>query len=162
MQENLSTQKRRQILQTFLWKGISCNSVDSFGFRVTKGSLKHRQWVYSSCVRTYLSNHCVNILYFLSALWKECQLEMLLLMYGLPGGSDVKEPACECQRYIRNVGSIDGSKRPCEGLGSLQCSCLEDPTGRGSTLGYSPGGGKESQTRLSDNTFTPLMSNKAA
>ena len=74
---------------------------------------------------------------------------------GFPGGSDGREPACECQRYIRNVGSIPGSRRPPEGgLGNpLQCSCLENPTGREAHWATVQGVAK-SRTRLSDNTLT--------
>ena len=51
---------------------------------------------------------------------------------GFPGGTGVKEPACQLGD-IRDTGSIPGSGRsPGEGSGSsVQCSCLENPMDRG-------------------------------
>ena len=65
-----------------------------------------------------------------------------------PGGLDGKQPAC----YSGDLGSIPGSGRsPSEKNGNLlQCSCLENPHGQGSLVGYSPWGHKESG--LSDQT----------
>ena len=62
----------------------------------------------------------------------------------LPGGSDSKESAC----YERNLGSIPGLGRsPGGGHGNpLQYSCLENPHGQSSLVGYSPWGHKESAT----------------
>ena len=61
-----------------------------------------------------------------------------------PGGSDGKASAYNAG----NVGSIPGSGRsPGEGNSNpLQYSCLENPTGRRSLVGYSPWGHKESDT----------------
>ena len=58
------------------------------------------------------------------------------------GGSDGKESACD----TGDLGSIPGLRRfPEEGHGNpLQCSCLENPHGQGSLVGYSPWGRKES------------------
>ena len=60
---------------------------------------------------------------------------------GFPGGSDVKESA----RNAGEPGSIPESGRsPGEGKGHpLQYSCLENPHGQSSLVGYSPWGGKE-------------------
>ena len=60
------------------------------------------------------------------------------------GGSDGKESACNA----RGLGSIPGLGR-CPGRehgNSLQYSCLENPHGQRSLVGYSPWGHKESDT----------------
>ena len=58
-----------------------------------------------------------------------------------PVGSDGKESACDAG----DAGSIPGSERsPVEGNGyPLQYSCLENPHGQRSLVGYSPWGHKE-------------------
>ena len=61
---------------------------------------------------------------------------------GFPGGSDGKESTCN----VGALGSIPGLGRsPGEGHGNpLQYSCLENPHGQRSLVGYSPWGHKES------------------
>ena len=61
---------------------------------------------------------------------------------GFPGGSDGKESACNAG----NLGSIPRSGRSPGGGHSnpLQYSCLENPHGQRSLVGYSPWGQKES------------------
>ena len=61
---------------------------------------------------------------------------------GFPGGSDGKESACN----VGDLGLIPGFGRsPRGGHGNpLQCSCLENPHGQRSLMGYSPWGHKES------------------
>ena len=61
---------------------------------------------------------------------------------GFPGGSDGKESACN----VGDPGSTPGLERsPGEGNGNpLQNSCLENPRGQRSLVGYSPCGCKES------------------
>ena len=61
-----------------------------------------------------------------------------------PGGLNSKESACNAG----DLGSIPGSGRSLgEGNGNpLQYSCLENPIGRGTWVGYSPWGLKESDT----------------
>ena len=61
---------------------------------------------------------------------------------GFPGGTDSKESACN----VGDLGSIPGLERsPGEGNGNpLQYSCLENPHGQRSLVGYSPWGRKES------------------
>ena len=56
----------------------------------------------------------------------------------------VKESTCN----VGDLGLIPGlGKSPGGGHGnSLQYSCLENPDGQRSLVGYSPGGGKESDT----------------
>ena len=63
---------------------------------------------------------------------------------GFPGGSDGKESACN----VGDLGSIPGlGKSPGGGYGNpLQYSCLENPHGQRSLVGYSPCGHKESDT----------------
>ena len=63
---------------------------------------------------------------------------------GFPGGSDGKESACS----VGDLGLIPGLGRsPGEENGyPLQYSCLEDPHGQKSLVGYSPWGHKESDT----------------
>ena len=65
-----------------------------------------------------------------------------LTPWGFPGGSEVKVYACNSG----DLGSIPGSGRsPGKGNGNpLQYSCLENPHGRRSLVGYSPRGRKES------------------
>ena len=57
---------------------------------------------------------------------------------GFPGGSVSKEPACRCRR-LRKIPA-EGNDNP------LQCSCLENPHGQRSLMGYSPWGHRESDT----------------
>ena len=78
----------------------------------------------------------------------------LLLFLGLPGGSDGKMSACN----EADPGSIPGLGRsPGEGNGNpLQYSCLENPMD-GGALEATVHGVAESQTRLSDSTFTLLF-----
>ena len=63
---------------------------------------------------------------------------------GFPGGSDGKESICNA----RDLGSIPGLGRsPGRGHDNpLQYSCLENPHGQRSLVGYSPWGRKESDT----------------
>ena len=71
------------------------------------------------------------------------------LQWGFPGGSVGKESTCNAGN-AGDEGSIPGSGRsPGGGHGNpLQYSCLEDPHGQRSLMGYSPGATK-SWTRLS-------------
>ena len=65
--------------------------------------------------------------------------------YLFPGGSDGKaDSTCN----VGDLGSIPGLGRsPGGGHGNpLQYSCLENPHGQRSLAGYSPRGGKESDT----------------
>ena len=61
-----------------------------------------------------------------------------------PGGSDGKESTCNAE----DLGLIPGLGRSLErGLGNpLQYSCLENPHGQRSLVGYSPWGHKGSDT----------------
>ena len=63
---------------------------------------------------------------------------------GFPGDSDSEESACN----VGDLGSVPGSGRsPAEGNDNpLQCSCLENPHGQRSLMGYSPWGHRESDT----------------
>ena len=65
-----------------------------------------------------------------------------VLELGFPGGSDGKESACNAG----DLGSIPGLGRPPGGGpgNPLQYSCLENPHGQRSLVGYSPWGRKES------------------
>ena len=67
---------------------------------------------------------------------------------GSESSTSGKEPACHCRRDLRDVGSVPGLGRPPgEGRGHpLQCSCLENPHGQRSLVGYSPWGRKELDT----------------
>ena len=60
-----------------------------------------------------------------------------------PGGSDSKESSCS----VGDLGLIRGLRRsPGEGHGNpLQYSCLENPHGQRSLVGYSLWGHKESE-----------------
>ena len=61
---------------------------------------------------------------------------------GFPGGSDGKESSCN----MRDLDSIPGLERSPGGRNDnpLQHSCLENPHGQRSLVGYSPQGLKES------------------
>ena len=74
-----------------------------------------------------------------------------LLLWGFPGGSEVKASGCSAG----DLGSIPGLGRsPGEGNGNpLQHSCLENPMDRGAWWSTVHGVAK-SRTRLSDFTFT--------
>ena len=63
---------------------------------------------------------------------------------GFPGGSDSKESACN----VGELGLTPGLERsPGGGHGNpLQYSCLENPHGQRSLVGYSPWGRKKSDT----------------
>ena len=63
---------------------------------------------------------------------------------GFPDGSDGKESAC----IAGDLGSFLGLGRsPGKGRGNpFQYSCLEHPHGQRNPVGYSPRGGKESDT----------------
>jgi len=63
---------------------------------------------------------------------------------GFPAGSDGKESTCN----VGDLGLIPGSERsPGGGHGNpLQYSCLENPHGQRSLVGYSPRGHKELDT----------------
>ena len=64
------------------------------------------------------------------------------MILGFPGDSDGKESACT----VRDLSLIPGSRRPSEeGNGiPFQYSCLENPHGQRSLVGYSPWGHRES------------------
>ena len=73
---------------------------------------------------------------------KKYELPALSLTLGFPGGSDITESAC-------NAGDLDLmsglGRSPGEGNGNpLQYSCLENPQGQRSLVGYSPWVLKES------------------
>ena len=63
---------------------------------------------------------------------------------GVSGGSEGEESACN----VGDLGSIPGLGRsPGRGHSNpLQCSCMENPHGQRSLVGYSPWGHKESDT----------------
>ena len=63
---------------------------------------------------------------------------------GFPGGASGKGPACQCRR-LSDMGLIPGlGKSPGGGQGNpLQYSCLENPQGQRSLVGYSPWSRKE-------------------
>ena len=88
----------------------------------------------------------------------------VIQVLGFPVGSDGKESACNAE----NPGSISGLGRsPGEGNGNpLQYSCLENPHGQRSLVGYSPWGCKESDTTEQLSTaqyrYYKMKSKKAA
>ena len=78
-------------------------------------------------------------------------------MPGFPGGSDSKEYTCN----VGNVGLIPGLGR-CPGGAHgnpLQYSCLENPQGQRSLVGYSPWGCTELDTteQLHFHLATPVV-----
>ena len=88
--------------------------------------------------------------------WRRDRLPTPVFM-GFPGGSDGKEPAC-------NTGDlclIPGLGRsPGGGPGyPLQDSCLENPHGQRSLVGYSPWGRKESDTTEGFSFFLCVLDN---
>ena len=75
--------------------------------------------------------------------WRRDRLPISVFL-GFPGGSDGKESACNAG----DLGLIPGLGRsPGGGHGKpLQYSCLENPHGQRSLVGYSPWDHKESET----------------
>ena len=73
--------------------------------------------------------------------------ERLNCTEGLPGGLSGKESTCNSGDK-RDAGPIPGLRRsPGKGHGNpLHCSCLENPRGQRSLVGYSPWSRKESDT----------------
>ena len=73
---------------------------------------------------------------------------------GFPGGSDGKESACNAG----DLGSIPGLGRSPGGEHGtpLQYSCLQNPHGQRSLVGYSPWGHKESDTTEWLSTYQSL------
>ena len=67
--------------------------------------------------------------------WRRIQLPTSVLL-GFPGGSDGKESTCN----VRDLGLIPGLGRsPGGGRDNLlQDSCLENPHGQRSLVGYNP------------------------
>ena len=71
---------------------------------------------------------------------------------GFPGGSDSKEAACKAEDLIPGSG-----RSPGEGNGHpLQYSCLENPRGQRSLVGYSPRG-RRSRTRRATRTAVAVL-----
>ena len=74
----------------------------------------------------------------------QSQWQAWMYVMGFPGGSDCKESACN-ERDLDLIHGLGGS--PGGGHGNpLQYSCLENPQGQRSQLGYSPWGCKQSDT----------------
>ena len=73
-------------------------------------------------------------------------MHCILTTWVFPGGTSGKEPACQCRR-LRNAGLIPGLGRSPGGRhgNPLQYSCLENPHGQRSLVGYSPLGCRESE-----------------
>ena len=69
---------------------------------------------------------------------------MYIVCNGLPGVSDGKESSCNAE----DLGSIPGLGKSLGGDhgNPFQYSCLENPYGQRSLVGYSPWGHKESDT----------------
>ena len=83
--------------------------------------------------------------------WRSDRLPTPVFL-GFPGGSDGKEST----QNAGDLGLIPGLGR-CPGGGHgnpLQDSCLENPHGQRSLVGYSPWGRKESDTQLDYNRST--------
>ena len=87
--------------------------------------------------------------------WITDLLSVVLILWGFPGSSDDKKPACSAG----NLALIPGSGRSLgEGNGyPLQYSCWRIP-GTGSLVGYSPRGQKESE--MTERTHTPKHSDR--
>ena len=68
----------------------------------------------------------------------------VILLYEVPGGSEGKESTCN----VGDLGSIpELGRSPGEGnSNALQYSCLQNPRGQTTLVGYSPWGRKESDT----------------
>ena len=84
------------------------------------------------------------LLYHLNLLEIVMIIQLLRDEMGFPGGSDGKASTCNAG----DQGSISGLGRsPGEGNGNpLEYSCLENPHGQRSLVGYNPWGCKESDT----------------
>ena len=72
------------------------------------------------------------------------------IVLGFPGGTSGKEPTCQYGRLLTVAVSIPGSRRsPGGGHGNpLQYSCLKNPHGQRSLVGYTVHRISKSQTRL--------------
>ena len=70
------------------------------------------------------------------------KFRMYIVSHGLPGVSDGKESSCNAE----DLGSIPGLGKSLGGDhgNPFQYSCLENPYGQRSLVGYSPWGHKES------------------
>ena len=75
---------------------------------------------------------------------------------GFPGGSESKESACS----VGDMGSIPGLGRSARGGNDnpFQYSCLENPHGQRSLVGYSPWGHEELDTTERLSTAPPSKS----
>ena len=76
--------------------------------------------------------------------WKQNKPHLSYVSWGFPGGSDGKESACNAG----DLGFIPGLGRSAGGMhgNPLQYSCLENPLGQRSLVGYSPWGHKKLDT----------------
>ena len=74
--------------------------------------------------------------------WSDLAAAAAGFSLGLPGGASGKEPACQCRRcrFISWVGELPWRRS----RNQLQYSCLENPQGQRSMVGYSPKCHKES------------------
>ena len=83
-------------------------------------------------------------------------------MLGFPGDASDKEPACQCRRHETWVRSLDQEDPLEEEMAThSSISCLENPHGQRSLVGYCPGGHKESDMteQLTLSLFT-VVSNR--
>ena len=72
--------------------------------------------------------------------WRRDRL-LTPIFLGFPGGSDCKESSCN-EGYLSLLPGLGSS--PGEDTGyPFQCSCLENPHGQRSLVGFSPWGRKE-------------------
>ena len=87
--------------------------------------------------------------------WRRDRLPTPVFL-GFPGGSDSRESACN----VGNLGSIPGlEKSSGGGRGNLlQYSCLENPHGQRSLVGYSSWGHKESDMTVWLSTACYILS----
>ena len=122
---------------------------------ITNNSLELRSW---SMQR---ENHIMKIRAVSEWKRKKCRVSIIL---GFPGGTAVKNPPANAEDR-RDVGSVPELGRPPGGRHGnlLQYSCLENPNGQRSLLGYSPQGGKESyMTEVTEHTPTHYINEQAS
>ena len=90
----------------------------------------------------------------------ECYLSSVAITTGFPGSSGGKDSACSAG----GPGSVPGSGRSSgeEHGNPLQYSCLKNPHGQRSLVGYSPWGHKELDTTEQLSTQQPLKARYSA
>ena len=73
-------------------------------------------------------------------------LSLMLEATDWSGGATGKEPACQCSRHVRDIGSLGREDPLEEGMATHSSILPGEPQGQKSLAGYSPWSHKESDT----------------